>query len=246
VVGHMTTTTSPPNLIFSTADQSAVAPRAGRTTPDSSTRRWSAALAGWTLIGCGVSLLIASGLGGSPYDTLILGVSHRVGLEPGTVSWVLGALMLLLASVLGRTPGIGAVLGIAVVGAVLAVLVPLFSSLAGPAQLLAAPLGLASLLLGVSLGVASRIGPGPVELVHLALTQRGLPFLPVRFALDASCLALGLVLGGPAGPATAVFLLTAPAALRRLAPLTNRLVHPPSTAPVSVSAALPSTQHLSV
>jgi uncharacterized membrane protein YczE len=131
----------------------------------------------------------------------------------------------MLAAVLGNRSGVGSVVGVLVIGVVVNTALPVLERLAVPGAtawvMMAA--SIAVLCFGIAATIASGLGPGPVEAVMVALLQRRVALLPVRFGLDGACLFLGVVLGGSAGAGTVVFLFSAGFALQILTPYTERL-----------------------
>ena len=60
------------------------------------TRRVIQLLIGLYLYGAGIAFLVRSALGASPWDVLTQGVSHHVPLSFGTISVIVGGIVLLL------------------------------------------------------------------------------------------------------------------------------------------------------
>ena len=63
--------------------------------------------------------------------------------------------------------------------------------------------------LGVALVVHADIGVGPLEMVMLVATDRGVPLVRARVVIEVTTLTVGWLLGGALGLGTAGFALTA-------------------------------------
>ena len=159
-------------------------------------------------VGAGVALMVRGDLGVAPNDVLNTGLAEVLGFGVGTAAWLTGIVAMALSWVLGRRPRTVTVLGSVIVGlainAVLAVL-PEPEHLGSRIALVA--LGLAVVWAGITGVVAADVGAGPLELVMLALMDRGIGIRPARWGIELTLLALGLALGGAAGAGTAVFAL---------------------------------------
>ncbi len=162
---------------------------------------------GLVLYGLSLVLLVRADLGLDPWDVFHQGVSQRVGLSLGTVTIVVGVLVLLLWIPIRQRPGIGTVCNVFVVGLVadagLAVLDP--PSNPGLRVLL--------MLLGVGLnGVATaaylgvHLGPGPRDGLMTGLVRRtGGSVRRVRTSIEIMVLVVGFVLGGSVGIGTVIY-----------------------------------------
>jgi uncharacterized membrane protein YczE len=76
-------------------------------------------------------------------------------------------------------------------------------------------LGFVVLAAGITLTVAADLGAGPVEVVMLAIHERGHGLASTRTAIELSCVAAGWVMGGQVGVGTVVFALLVGPTLRR-------------------------------
>ncbi len=177
-------------------------------------------LAGLVLFGAGVALMVASGLGLSPWEVLHQGISVRTGIPIGTVSILLGIVVLLAWIPIGERPGIGTIANILVIGTttnlVLGVLpdLPPFTL----AETSAPDVGVRSALvvggilaigLGSGLYLGSDLGPGPRDGLMTGLHRRyGWSIRRVRTALEVGVLVVGFLLGGTVGIGTVLFAVT--------------------------------------
>jgi uncharacterized membrane protein YczE len=166
--------------------------------------------AGGGLIGLGAAAMIRARLGVTPWDVLTTAVSDRAGVSVGVAGALLSVGVYMLCAPFGRLPGWGNVVllvGVsAAVDATLAVLGPP-GSVPGRLALYAA--GVPVVCLGVAMIVRADIGVGPLEMVMLVATDRSVPLVRARVAIEATTLTAGWLLGGALGLGTAGFALAA-------------------------------------
>jgi uncharacterized membrane protein YczE len=172
-------------------------------------RRLPQLLGGLTLYGVSMALMIRSGLGLDPWDVLHEALSRRTGLTFGTVTAIVGVVVLAGWIPLRQRPGIGTVANILVIAvavdAALAV-VPAPSPLAVRIVMLVAGIVLNGLATAAYIGV--RLGPGPRDGLMTGFTARtGLSIRLVRTAIEVTVLATGWALGGTVGLGTVLYAL---------------------------------------
>jgi uncharacterized membrane protein YczE len=172
-------------------------------------RRLAQLYAGLVLYGVSMALMVRSSLGVMPWDVLHQGLSRRLGWSLGSVTIVVGALVLLAWIPLRERPGFGTLSNVVVVGlavdAVLAVL-PAPAGLAGRAAFAAAGILLNGVATAAYIGV--RLGPGPRDGLMTGLVRRtGGPLGPIRTAIEATVVLTGWLLGGTLGVVTVLYAL---------------------------------------
>jgi uncharacterized membrane protein YczE len=168
------------------------------------------AAAGGVLIGVGAAAMISADLGVTPWDVLTTATSDRADVSVGIAGAALSVAVYLLCAPFGRLPGWGnAVLLVAVAGAVDAGLAVLGEPDPMAARVALYGVGVPVVCLGVALVVRADIGVGPLEMVMLVATDRGVPLVRARVAIEATTLVVGWLLGGALGPGTAGFALAA-------------------------------------
>ena len=191
--------------------------------------------AGGVLIGVGAGAMINADLGVTPWDVLTTAVSDLAGVTVGVAGAALSIAVYLLCAPFGRLPGWGnAVLLVAVSAAVDATLAVSGQPAAMGGRLLLYAVGVPVVCLGVGLIVRADIGVGPLEMVMLVATDRSVPLVRARVAIEATTLAVGWALGGALGLGTVGFALVAgpliAGSLRLLGRLDAPTTGPPATA----------------
>jgi uncharacterized membrane protein YczE len=169
-------------------------------------RRLPRLLLGLVLCGFGIALMVAGDLGLGPWDVLHQGLSNRTGLPIGTVTIVVGALVMLLWLPLRERPGLGTVLNVLLIGIVLDLTLLVLDTperlVLRAAMMLTGPLIFG---IGTALYIGAGLGPGPRDGVMTGFARRGLPIAAVCTAIELTALGGGWLLGGTAGFGTIVF-----------------------------------------
>jgi uncharacterized membrane protein YczE len=184
-------------------------------------------VAGEWLFGTGEAMLVAAGLGNSPWTTFAQGVSLHTPLSIGVATQVIGFLVLLCWIPLRERPGLGTILNAILIGVAIDVTLaylPHEGALA--VRLGSILLGIALVGLGSGLYLTAALGPGPRDGLMTGLSTRfGWSLSAVRTALELAVTAIGLALGGRVGLGTLAFaLLIGPAvqsSIRLIAPRAN-------------------------
>jgi uncharacterized membrane protein YczE len=210
-------------------------------------RRLTQLLAGLTLYGISLAMMIRAQLGLDPWDVFHYGVATHLPLSFGTVTIIVGAAVLLLWIPLRQTPGLGTVANVFVIGLVTDAALAVLSTpgaLWQRAVLLAA--GIVFNGLAGALYIGSQLGPGPRDGLMTGLVRRtGRSIGLIRTAIELTALGVGWLMGGVVGVGTVAYALAIgpvmhvllPRLTVRLDPLTAR--PGPATDPdPSVDAAL--------
>lgn len=173
-------------------------------------RRLSQLFIGLALYGLSLSAMVRASLGGNPWSVLYEGLVHRTSLSFGTISAVVGVLVLLLWIPLKQRPKFGTVANIIVLA---------FSSDLG-LLLIPQDLGFPArvgLLVGgvllngcsVAIYVGARFGPGPRDgLMTGASAITGISIRLIRTLIEITVLGAGWLLGGSVGVGTVLYALT--------------------------------------
>ncbi|HEX5541671.1 MAG TPA: hypothetical protein VFX60_08915 [Micromonospora sp.] len=202
-------------------------------------RRLTQLYVGLVLYGISMALMIGSALGLNPWDVFHQGLSRHSGLSIGTVTILVGAVVLLLWIPLRQRPGLGTISNVVVIGlavdAALALL-PTLTHLAARIGLLLAGIVLNGVATGLYIG--ARLGPGPRDGLMTGFVARrpGRSIRVVRTFIEVAVLAVGWLLGGTLGMGTVAYALTiGPLAqlfipMFTVAPATEAVTPPPTPA----------------
>lgn len=185
-----------------------------RTLPAS---RWRASparlvvlVAGLWLFGTGEGLVVAAGLGNSPWTTLAQGLSRQSGISVGAATIAISLLVLLGWIPLRQLPGIGTILNAIVIGVAIDATLALTAhhlALAPRVGELVGGIACVALGSGVYLGVA--LGPGPRDGLMTGIHRvTGRRLWAIRAAIELSALVAGFLLGGTVGVGTLAFALS--------------------------------------
>lgn len=167
-------------------------------------------VAGLVLCGLGIAFMVAADLGLAPWSVLDQGISHRTGLPIGTVSIIVGALVLLAWVPLRERPGLGTVLNVVLIGTTID-LALLVLGTPGSTAGRVAYLAIGVFLWGPGSGfyIGAGLGPGPRDGLMTGLSARGVGTIRlVRTGIELTALATGWLLGGSVGVGTVVFAIT--------------------------------------
>ncbi len=170
-------------------------------------RRLPQLYAGLFGYGWSMAMMVESGLGLDPWDVLHQGLAHYLPVSFGTVTIIVGALVLLLWIPLRQWPGLGTVSNVFVIGlsADLGLwLLPTPESWPVRAALMITAIALNGLSGAAYIG--SIFGPGPRDGLMTGLVVRtGRSVRLIRTAIEIIVLLAGFALGGTVGIGTVVY-----------------------------------------
>ncbi len=177
--------------------------------PAETWRRLPRLLSGLVLCGIGISLMVRSGLGLTPWDVLHEGLAERTGLGIGTVIIAVGVAVMLAWLPLRQRPGIGTVANALLIGTVVNLALTALPEPGSSAGRWAF-MGVGVFLFGPGSGlyIGAGLGPGPRDGVMTGLAERGLSIRAARTGIEISALAAGFALGGTVGIGTLLFALS--------------------------------------
>jgi uncharacterized membrane protein YczE len=173
-------------------------------------RDFLAIQAGFVMIGLSIAAMIRANLGTNTWAVLEVAIAQLTGLTPGTVTVLMGFLVLLGAILMRESIGWGTLANILSIGPWidlwLGVIPPVRQALAlQSAMLLAGILGMG---LGSAIYIGVDAGAGPRDSLMLAIRRTtGISIRLSRAILEVAVVAIGWLLGGPAGLGTLVFAL---------------------------------------
>ena len=162
---------------------------------------------GLVLFGLGEALLIAAGVGVSPWTVFAQGVTNLTGWSIGFSTFVLSVSVLLCWIPLRQTPGIGTILNAIIIALVFEYLLPflpIFDSLV--LRVGEAVLGVLVTGLGGGIYLIANLGPGPRDGLMTGLQGvTNFPIAWVRSGIEFTVIVIGWLLGGTVGLGTVLF-----------------------------------------
>ena len=162
---------------------------------------------GLFLFGLGESLIITASVGMSPWTVLAEGLSITTELSIGALTFLISLGVLLLWIPLKQQAGIGTILNVIIIAAVIEWSLPyLPHPETYSIKILQATLG--TLLVGLASGIylIANLGPGPRDgLMTGCQRLTNLPIAWVRVFLEITVISVGWTLGGTIGLATVIF-----------------------------------------
>lgn len=172
-------------------------------------RRIVQMLIGLSLFGFAAGLMVQAQIGVDPWTVFAQGVSKVTGLTLGTLTVLIGLVVMLLWIPLRLRPGIGTILNILMVGPGLdlsMMLVPTPPELWQRVLLFAG--GLVLLAVATGLYVGAHFGTGPRDGLMVGLhTRFGVKIWVARTSIELIVLVIGWILGGNVGFGTIAFAL---------------------------------------
>ena len=164
---------------------------------------------GLVLFGLGESVLIASGIGVSPWTVFAQGISNYTHWSVGLSTFVVSACLLLLWLPLKQKPGIGTVLNALIIALAIDLSLPyLPQPQTNLIQILQIIIGVIIIGLGSGLYLIANLGAGPRDGLMVGLQRiTNYPISLVRTSLEISAVAIGWFMGGVVGLGTIIFAL---------------------------------------
>lgn len=164
---------------------------------------------GLFIFGTGETLLIAAGIGVSPWTVFAQGLGVTYGIGVGLATFILSLCTLLLWIPLKQRPGIGTILNAVIVAATIEYLLPYIPvPQSFPGALAMAFIGVTVTGLGSGIYLTANLGPGSRDGLMTGLQRvTGLPIAVVRTSIEVAVIIIGWVLGGIVGLGTLMFAL---------------------------------------
>ena len=162
---------------------------------------------GLMIFGLGEAILVAAGVGVSPWTVFAQGVTNVTGWSLGFSTFIISASVLVLWIPLKQSPGIGTVLNAIIIALMLEyvlVYLPTFETYAANALL--AMVGVLVTGFGGAIYLVANLGPGPRDALMTGLQSvTGKPIALVRTSLELTVVAVGWLLGGTLGLGTVFY-----------------------------------------
>jgi uncharacterized protein len=168
---------------------------------------------GLLLYALGIVIIYRSNLGLDAWDVFHQGISLHTAIPFGTVSIIVGALIIGFCLLLKMYPGVGTVLNMLLIGLFVDMLlnesiVPDFSNFPLVLRLLLTVVGIICVGLGTALYIVPRMGAGPRDALMLRLHEvTGLRIFIIRTSIEVFVLISGFLLGGTVGIGTLIYAL---------------------------------------
>ena len=164
---------------------------------------------GLTLFGLGEALLIAAGVGVSPWTVFAQGITQITGWSIGFATFIISFVVLFCWIPLRQIPGIGTILNAVVIALVLEFLLPFLPIFDNYILKIGqAVVGVLVTGFGGGLYLIANLGPGPRDGLMTGLQRMtDLPIAWVRSGLEFIVIVAGWTLGGTVGIGTVIFAL---------------------------------------
>ncbi|MFI9007027.1 YitT family protein [Actinosynnema sp. NPDC053489] len=173
-------------------------------------RRLPQLFAGLWLYGASMALQIRATLGLDPWDVLHEGLTKITGLSFGTITALVGVVVLLCWIPLRQRPGVGTISNVVVIGLAVDVTLALLPTPAGLLpRILFLTAGIVLNGLAAAVYIGARLGPGPRDGLTTGFCARtGTSLRLVRTVVEVTVLAVGWLLGGTIGVGTVLYAVT--------------------------------------
>jgi uncharacterized membrane protein YczE len=164
---------------------------------------------GLVFFGLGEALLVAAGVGVSPWTVFAEGLTNVTGWSLGFATFVISVSVLILWIPLRQAPGMGTILNAIIIALVLEYVLPLLPTF--ETYIANAVLALFGVLVtgfGGAIYLIANLGPGPRDGLMAGLqTVTHQPIALVRMFIELTVVAIGWALGGTLGLGTILFAL---------------------------------------
>ncbi len=163
--------------------------------------------AGLSLFGLGEGLLLVSTTGNSPWSVLAEGLSNILNISIGLSTFIISIIVLGFWFPLKQKPGIGTILNIFIIAAIIDLTLFLFDPpLTIFSKYILAVFSVLLVGLGSGIYLIANLGPGPRDGLMTGLTKKTqLPIALIRATIEISAVISGWYLGGTVGLGTIIF-----------------------------------------
>ena len=169
------------------------------------------------LYGLSIALAIRANLGTGTWAVLDVALSKITGLTPGTMTVIVGFVVLVSALLMREQIGWGTLGNILSIGPWLDLALYFIPSVENnlPVQLLGLLMGTLIQGVGTAIYIGVNAGAGPRDSLMLAIKRTtGISYRLARGIIEVSVLIIGWPLGGPAGIGTAIHALLVGSAMQ--------------------------------
>ena len=169
-----------------------------------------ALIIGLVLFGLGDAIIVSAVWGVTPWTVLAMGLAEQMHITIGQATFIVSVIVLALWYPLKEKPGIGTILNIIIIAAMIDIALPyLPTPTSTTASFLTVIVGTALIAIGSGFYLTANLGPGPRDGWMTGVHRRtGYPIGIVRTVIECTALATGWALGGNVGFGTLVFAIT--------------------------------------
>lgn len=185
-------------------------------TPWTGNGRWDLApmritilIIGLVVFGFGDALIVNSMNGNAPWSVLAQGLSFKLGINMGTATFLISAVVLFFWWPLGERPGFGTIANIVVIAIAIQFGVTYFpEARTFGIGVIYDFFGVALVGIGSALYITCGLGPGPRDGLMTSLHNlTGVRVGRIRLAIESCAFIAGWLLGGRIGIGTAIYAL---------------------------------------
>ena len=164
---------------------------------------------GLWIFGTGEAVLIAAGIGVSPWTVLAQGITEQTSFTVGEATFIVSVCVLLLWIPLRETPGIGTILNAILIALSIDVMAPFIPEQESfPNAIVQSAFGVMMVGIGSALYLTANLGPGPRDGWMTGIQKKtNWPIGRVRVGIEIIVLSIGILLGGTFGLGTIMFAL---------------------------------------
>ena len=168
-----------------------------------------ALVVGLWIFGTGEAVLIAAGIGVSPWTVLAQGITEQTSFTVGEATFIVSVCVLLLWIPLRETPGIGTILNAILIALSIDVMAPFIPEQENlPNAIVQSAFGVMMVGIGSALYLTANLGPGPRAGWMTGVQKKtNWPIGRVRVGIEIIVLSIGILLGGTFGLGTIMFAL---------------------------------------
>ena len=168
-----------------------------------------ALVVGLWIFGTGEAVLIAAGIGVSPWTVLAQGITEQTSFTVGEATFIVSVCVLLLWIPLRETPGIGTILNAILIALSIDVMAPFIPEQENlPNAIVQSAFGVMMVGIGSALYLTANLGPGPRDGWMTGVQKKtNWPIGRVRVGIEIIVLSIGILLGGTFGLGTLMFAL---------------------------------------
>ena len=168
-----------------------------------------ALVVGLWIFGTGEAVLIAAGIGVSPWTVLAQGITEQTSFTVGEATFIVSVCVILLWVPLREIPGIGTILNAILIALSIDVMAPFIPEQESfPNAIVQSAFGVMMVGIGSALYLTANLGPGPRDGWMTGVQKKtNWPIGRVRVGIEIIVLSIGILLGGTFGLGTIMFAL---------------------------------------